>query len=79
MKDEPLKKPLFVYAQTWYRPDACTECKEFNFVLLPEGAAAFCNCMEDEKPCVASDLEDLEIDLQSTARLTLEALSPLEA
>ena len=77
MKDEPLKKPLFVYAQTWYRPNVCAECKEFNFVLLPEGAAAFCNCMEDEKPCVASDLEGLEIDLQSTARLTLESLQPV--
>ncbi|GAF77553.1 unnamed protein product [marine sediment metagenome] len=79
MRDEPLKKPLFIYAQNWYNPEACTECPEFNFVLLPEGAAAFCNCIEDDRPCVFSELEDMEIDLQSTARLTLEALSPLEA
>jgi hypothetical protein len=79
MRDEPLKKPLFVYVQEWYKPETCTECPEFNFVLLPEGAAAFCNCMEDDRPCVVSELEDMEIDLQSTARLTLETLSPLEA
>jgi hypothetical protein len=79
MRDEPLKKPLFVYVQEWYKPETCTECPEFNFVLLPEGAAAFCNCIEDDRPCVVSELEDMEIDLQSTARLTLETLSPLEA
>ena len=79
MRDEPLKKPLFVYAQNWYKPAVCGECPEFNFVLLPEGAAAFCSRMENDKPCVVSELEDTEIDLQSTARLTLETLSPLEA
>ena len=77
MRDEPLKKPLFVYVQNWYKPETCTECPEFNFVLLPEGAAAFCNCMEDDRPCVVSELEDMEIDLQSTARLTLESLQPV--
>ena len=77
MRDEPLKKPLFVYVQNWYKPETCTECPEFNFVLLPEGAAAFCNCMEDDRPCVVSELEDMEVDLQSTARLTLESLQPV--
>ncbi len=77
MRDEPLKKPLFVYAQNWYKPEACDNCREFNFILLPEGAAAFCSCVEDDKPCVLPELEDLEIDLQSTARLALETMSPL--
>jgi hypothetical protein len=77
MRDEPLKKPLFVYAQNWYKPEACANCSEFNFILLPEGAAAFCNCVEDDKPCVLPELEELEIDLQSTARLALETMSPL--
>ena len=79
MRDEPLKKPLFIYAQNWYKPEACSSCREFNFVLLPEGAAAYCNCMEEDRPCVFPELEDLEIDLQSSARVTLETLSPLEA
>jgi hypothetical protein len=77
MRDEPLKKPLFIYAQNWYKPEACANCREFNFILLPEGAAAFCSCVEDDKPCVLPELEDLEIDLQSTARLALETMSPL--
>lgn len=77
MRDEPLKKPLFVYVQNWYKPKVCSNCPEFNFILLPEGAAAFCNCIEDDKPCVLSEQEELEIDLQSTARLALETLSPL--
>ncbi|UCH57028.1 MAG: hypothetical protein JSV18_06740 [Candidatus Bathyarchaeota archaeon] len=76
---EELRRPLFVYAQNWYKPEACAECQEFNFVLLPEGAAAFCNNIEDEKPCLISELENREIDLQSTARVTLETLSPVEA
>jgi hypothetical protein len=38
MKEEDLKKPLFVYAQDWYKPEICADCSEFNFVLLPEGA-----------------------------------------
>ena len=73
MKRETLKMPLFVYAQNWYKPRACPECPEFNFVLLPEGAAAFCDNIEDDKPC-NSDV-DLEFDLKSSARLALEALS----
>ncbi len=77
MRDESLKKPLFVYAQNWYKPEACTNCREFNFILLPEGAAAYCSCVEDDKPCVLPELEELEIDLQSTARLTLESLQPV--
>ena len=47
MKRETLKMPVFVYAQSWYKPEACSECPEFNFVLLPEGAAAFCDNVED--------------------------------
>jgi hypothetical protein len=76
LKDEPLKKPLFVYAQNWYKPSTCAECKEFNFVLLPEGAAAYCNLIEEDKPCNTPELDELDIDLQSTARLALETLSP---
>jgi hypothetical protein len=73
MKREILKMPVFVYAQSWYKPEACSECPEFNFVLLPEGAAAFCDNVEDSKQCTAD--VNLELDLQSSARVTLEALS----
>ena len=73
MKRETLKMPVFVYAQSWYKPEACSECPEFNFVLLPEGAAAFCDFIEDDLQC-AQDVE-LELDLQSSARVALEALS----
>ena len=71
MKRETLKMPVFVYAQSWYKPEACSECPEFNFVLLTEGAAAFCDNVEDSKQCTS----DVELDLQSSARVTLEALS----
>ena len=73
MKRETLKMPVFVYAQNWYKPEACSECPAFNFVLLPEGAAAFCDHVEDDKQCTR-DL-DLELDLQSSTRVALEALS----
>jgi hypothetical protein len=73
MKRETLKMPVFVYAQSWYKPEACSECPEFNFVLLPEGAAAFCDHIEDDNPCTRD--EELELDLQSSARVALEALS----
>jgi hypothetical protein len=73
MKRETLKMPVFVYAQSWYKPEACSECPEFNFVLLPEGAAAFCDNVEDNKQCT-NEL-DMELDLQSSARVALEALS----
>jgi hypothetical protein len=73
MKRESLKMPVFVYAQNWYKPEACSECPEFNFVLLPEGAAAFCDNVEDDKQCTR-DIE-LELDLQSSTLVALEALS----
>ena len=73
MKRETLKMPVFVYAQSWYKPEACSECPEFNFVLLPEGAAAFCDNVEDAKQCTAD--VDLELDIQSSARVALEALT----
>jgi hypothetical protein len=73
MKRETLKMPVFVYAQSWYKPEACSDCPEFNFVLLPEGAAAFCDHIEDDKQCTMD--EELELDLQSSARVALEALS----
>jgi len=73
MKRETLKMPVFVYAQNWYKPEACSECPEFNFVLLPEGAAAFCDHIEDDKRCTND--ADMELDLQSSARVALEALS----
>jgi len=73
MKREALKMPVFVYAQSWYKPEACSECPEFNFVLLPEGAAAFCDRIEDDKQCTRE--MDLELDFQSSARVALEALS----
>ena len=73
MKKETLKMPVFVYAQSWYKPEACSECPEFNFVLLPEGAAAFCDHIEDGKQCTRE--MDLELDLQSSARVALEALT----
>ena len=73
MKRETLKMPVFVYAQSWYKPEACSECPEFNFVLLPEGAAAFCDRIEDDKQCTRE--MDLELDLHSSARVALEALS----
>ena len=76
MMRETLKMPVFVYAQNWYKPEACSECPEFNFVLLPEGAAAFCDFVEDDKQC--SMETDLELDLQSSARVALEALSQTE-
>ena len=73
MKRETLKMPVFVYAQNWYKPEGCSECPEFNFVLLPEGAAAFCDNVEDDKQCTRD--MDLELDLQSSARVALEAIS----
>jgi hypothetical protein len=73
MLRETLKMPVFVYAQSWYKPEACSECPEFNFVLLPEGAAAFCDNVEDDKQCT-NDV-DMELELQSSARVALEALS----
>jgi hypothetical protein len=73
MMRETLKMPVFIYTQSWYKPEACSECQEFNFVLLPEGAAAFCDNVEDDKQC--SREMDLELDLQSSARIALEALS----
>ena len=78
MKRETLKKPLFVYAQSWYKPEACAECPDFNFVLLPEGAAAFCNHIEDDEPCSVAEV-DMELELHSSALVTLESLSPTEA
>jgi hypothetical protein len=75
MKEEDLKKPLFVYAQDWYKPEICADCSEFNFVLLPEGAAAFCNNVENDKPCFLTNTEDLEMEIQSSARLALEAIT----
>jgi hypothetical protein len=76
MKRETLRMPVFVYAQSWYKPKACSICPEFNFVLLPEGAAGFCDSIEDDKPC-KNDV-DLELNLESSARLTLESLSQTE-
>jgi len=76
MKRDTLKMPVFVYAQSWYKPEACSECPKFNFVLLPEGAAAFCDNVEDSKQCTAD--ADLELDLQSSARVALEALSQVD-
>ena len=73
MKRETLKMPVFVYTQNWYKPEACSSCHEFNFVLLPEGAAAFCDYVEDDKQCIRD--RDLELDLQSSTRVALEALS----
>jgi len=73
MKREILKMPVFVYAQSWYKPEVCSECPAFNFVLLPEGAAAFCDRIEDGKQCTRE--MDLELDLQSSARVALEALT----
>ena len=73
MKRETPKMPVFVYAQSWYKPEACSECPEFNFVLLLEVTAAFCDNVNDSKQCTAD--VDLELDLQSSARVTLDALS----
>ncbi len=73
MTRETLKMPVFVYSQTWYKPEACSKCPAFNFVLLPEGAAAFCDHVEDEKQCTRE--VELELDLQSSAQVVLEALS----
>ncbi len=73
MKRETLKMPVFVYSQTWYKPEACSKCTAFNFVLLPEGAAAFCDHVEDDQQCIR-DVEQ-ELDLQSSTQVVLEALS----
>lgn len=76
MKRETLKMPVFVYAQSWYKPKTCSECPKFNFVLLPEGAAAFCDQVEDDRQCTRD--MDLELDLQSSARMALETLSQVD-
>ena len=77
MKREDLKKPLFVFAQNWYKPEACSECSEFNFVILPEGAAAYCNLIEDNEPCTIAEVVG-EFEFHSSALVTLESLSQSE-
>ena len=73
---EALKKPVFVHAQNWYKPGACADCKEFNFVLLPDGAAAYCEKIEEDQCCILNGMEEQELELHTSTLVTLEALSP---
>jgi hypothetical protein len=48
---ETLRKLIFVQVHDWYESSLCETCVEFNYILLPEGATAFCNRVENDKPC----------------------------
>ena len=74
-----LKKPLFIHAQDWYRPNICVDCPEFNFVPLPEGAVAYCNRIEKDYQCVFRAIEGEKTPDPATILLEMEAAQPVEA
>jgi hypothetical protein len=82
MKEEALRKPLFIHAQDWYIPAVCVDCPEFNFIPLPEGAVAFCRRIEEDLNCLFHPVDkdrDEKNEFSTTPLLNLESLKPIEA
>ena len=80
MREETLRKPLFIHTQDWYRTTDCVDCHEFRFVPLPEGAVAYCRQVEDERNCIFSHAEEGdERGLDTQTLLDLESVPRIEA
>lgn len=80
MREELPKKMLFIQAQEWYKPNACSSCPEFNMLSLPKGIAAFCNQVENDQPCPLKNIQDelkKERELVATL-LELESIPQME-